>query len=477
MNKSLDPQQAQRFAATAWDQTIVPTLSEYVRIPNKSPLFDPEWERNGHMEKAVQLMAGWCRKQPIAGLKLEIARLPGRTPVLFIEIPGTVKPASAQDCVLLYGHLDKQPEFTGWHEGLDPWKPVIRDGKLYGRGAADDGYAVFSSLTAIATLQAQGIPHARCVVLIEACEESGSPDLPFHVDALADRIGTPSLVICLDAEAGDYERLWLTTSLRGNIVGTLDIQLLTEGVHSGMGSGIAASCFDVLRQLLARLSNENNGDVQLDELYVKIPDERLRQAAEAASVLGDSVKARLPFVDGARSISNEPLDLLLNSTWRPTVVVTGIDGLPAVRNAGNVLLPKISVKLSFRLPPTCDARKAAAAIRNALQTEPPYGARVSFTSGSDTAGWNAPPLQPWLEKSMRAASKTFFGHDGMLMGTGGTIPFMGMLGEKFPQTQFLVTGVLGPQSNAHGPNEFLHIDYAKRLTAAVSQVMADHANR
>ena len=471
MNQTFNTSELERFVDGVWERSIVPELCDYVRIPNKSPLFDPQWEQHGHMERAVQLLANWCRRQPIAGMTLEIARLPGRTPLIFIDVPGT------RDTVLLYGHLDKQPEFTGWQEGLGPWEPVIRGGKLYGRGAADDGYAVFSSLTAIAALQAQRIPHARCVVLIEACEESGSPDLPAHVAALAARIGTPSLVVCLDAEAGDYERLWLTTSLRGNIVGTLDIQLLTEGVHSGAGSGIAASVFDVLRRLLSRLSDENTGELKLAELEVEVPQERRRQIAATARLLGDAVAARMPFASGVQPIAHDPAELLLNSTWKPTLTVTGIDGLPNVRNAGNVLAPQLGVKLSFRLPPTADAAKAAAAIRRTLETDPPYKARVSFTSGADSVGWNAPPLDSWLEKAIQEASRACFGRDAMSMGVGGTIPFMAMLGERFPGTQFLVTGVLGPHSNAHGPNEFLHIDYAKRLTAAVSHVIARHAAR
>jgi len=470
MSKVLDTAELQRFVDSTWDRSVVPELCSYVRIPNKSPLFDPQWEQHGHMERAVQLLASWCRRQPIAGLTLEIARLPGRTPLIFIEVPGTA------DTVLLYGHLDKQPEFTGWQEGLGPWEPVIRDGRLYGRGAADDGYAVFSSLTAIAALEAQHIPHARCVVLIEAGEESGSPDLPAHVEALAPRIGTPSLVVCLDAEAGDYERLWLTTSLRGNIVGTLDIQVLTEGVHSGAGGGIAPSCFDVLRQLLSRVADESTGELKLAELKVEIPEERRRQIAATAKLLGDSVAARMPFVPGVQAISKDAFDLLVNSTWKPTLTVTGIDGLPNVCNAGNVLAPRLTVKLSFRLPPTADAAEAAAAIRRTLEADPPYKARVSFSCGADS-GWNAPPLEPWLERAVQEASHSFFGREGMAMGVGGTIPFMAMLGARFPRTQFLVTGVLGPHSNAHGPNEFLHIDYAKRLTAGVAQVIARHAIR
>lgn len=453
----------------AWQSSILPALCDFVRIPNKSPLFDPDWERHGHMDKAVGLLAQWCRRQPIKGLTVQIARLPGRTPLLFIEVPG-----SPHDTVLMYGHFDKQPEFTGWEEGLSPWEPVIRDGRLYGRGGADDGYAVFASLTAIAALQAQGIAHARCVVLIEGCEESGSFDLPFHVEALAARIGQPSLVVCLDAECADYDRLWMTTSLRGNMVGTLGVQMLTEGVHSGAGSGIAASCVDVLRQLLDRVSNARSGEV-LKELYVRIPEERLTQAAATATVLGDSVRARMPFAPGVEPVPGTTAELILNSTWRPTLVVTGMDGLPPIRNAGNVLVPSIRVKLSFRLPPSADPEFAQAAVRRALTEDPPFNARVEWSLDSANAGWNAPASAPWLLEATQQASRNYFQRDAMSMGTGGTIPFMAMLGTRFPNTQFMVTGVLGPHSNAHGPNEFLHIEYAKRLTGAVAHVLAAHA--
>ena len=456
----------------AWSASILPRLCEYVRIPNKSPHFDPEWERNGHMERAVQLMAAWCREQPIAGMQVEIRRLPGRTPLLFIDIPG-----SADSCVLLYGHLDKQPEFTGWEAGLGPWEPVIRDGKLYGRGGADDGYAVFSSLTAIAALDAQRIPRARCVVMIEACEESGSPDLPAHVESLAARIGTPSLVVCLDAECGNYDQLWCTTSLRGNLIGTLEVQVLTEGVHSGSGSGTVPSCVRVLRQLLERIEDGSTGTVRGDAFSVPISEQRRQQAITTARVLGDGVWNRFPFVAGAGPVSDDPVELILNTTWRSTLTITGIEGLPALRDAGNVLVPQVSAKLSFRLPPTGDPQRAAAETRRILECAPPCGARVKFTPGSAMGGWEAPTMAPWLEESVQSASRDFFGRDCMYMGTGGSIPFMGMLGERFPGTQFVVTGVLGPHANAHGPNEFLHLETARRITGCVAQVLADHARR
>jgi acetylornithine deacetylase/succinyl-diaminopimelate desuccinylase-like protein len=468
----MDLQRLSASIGKTWDDSITECLIAYVRIPNKSPLFDPDWERNGHMEAAVQLMADWCRAQPLPGARVEIRRIAGRTPLLLIDIPGQL-PGS----VLLYGHLDKQPEFTGWMAGLGPWEPVLREGRLYGRGAADDGYAVFSSLTAIAALKEQHQSLPRCLVLIEACEESGSVDLPAHLASLGEVLGEPSLVVCLDAECGNYEQVWCTTSLRGNLIGTLRIRVLTEGVHSGMATGIAPTPFRILEQLLARIENPVTGDLLLDELHVSIPHDRLVAAGAAARVLGSEVAGRLPWAGGTQPLSNDPIELIINNSWRATLAVTGADGLPPVASAGNVLLPELAVKLSLRLPPTCDAERATQAVRAALERDPPYAAQISFEAPTDSAtgGWNAPAFAPWLEESIGRASRAVFGRDVVEIGCGGTIPFMGMLGERFPRTQFFITGVLGPHANAHGPNEFLHIPYAKKLTACVSLVLADHA--
>jgi len=465
-------EQLQRYVATAWDDSVVPTLCEYIRIPNKSIHFDPDWAAHGHMDRAAQLLREWCEAHPLPGMSVEIVSLPGRTPLLFIDVPGKVN-----DCVLLYGHMDKQPEFSGWSEGLAPWTPVIRDGRLYGRGGADDGYAVFGSLLALHALAQQNIPHARCVILIEASEESGSPDLPAYIEALAPRIGEPSLVVCLDAECGNYDRFWITSSLRGNLLGTLRVDVLKEGVHSGMASGIVASSFRIARALLARVEDANTGEILLRELHAHIPQARIDQAKAAAQTLGAEVHGKFPFVEGVQPTSRDPQQLLLESTWRPSLSVTGAAGLPSLENAGNVLRPFTALKLSFRLPPGVDAEKAAQAVKQTLERDPPYGAKVSFEVGSAMSGWDAPALEPWLEKSVQSASRHFFGKDAMYMGVGGTIPFMGMLAERFPRTQFLVTGVLGPHSNAHGPNEFLDIETGKRVTACVAEVIAAHAQR
>ena len=456
--------------AQFWDDAIVPALVDYIRIPAKSPHFDRDWRARGYIDDAAKLAAAWCERNPVPGMKLEIVRLGERTPCLFIDVPGT----AAGGPVLMYGHLDKQPEMTGWREGLGPWIPVIEDGKLYGRGGADDGYAVFCAIAALRQLHEEKRPHRRCLILIECCEESGSFDLPPYLDALAPRIGTPSLVVALDSGCGNYNQLWGTTSLRGLLNGVLTVEVLTEGVHSGDASGVVASSFRIARALIDRIDDARTGAVVKD-FHVDIPAERKRQAERAAQVLGDDVWRKFPFVPGMKAMGADNADRILNRTWRPMLAVTGADGLPAPANAGNVLRPKTQVVLSLRLPPTLDAQRAAEKMKALLESDPPYGARVRYEYGQAARGWNAPALAPWLERALDESSRRHYGQPAMWMGEGGTIPFMAMLGEKFPQAQFFITGVLGPHSNAHGPNDFLHLDYAKRLTACVADVLTAHA--
>jgi len=469
----LDPATLESCVSGVWDDAILPALTEFIRIPNKSPAFDPDWAAHGHMARAVALVEGWLREHALPGASVEVVHLAGRTPLVYADVPGS-GPAEAGDCVLLYGHLDKQPEMSGWRPDLGPWTPVREGERLYGRGGADDGYAAFAALTALRALHEQEVPRSRCVILIEACEESGSYDLPHYIDALAPRIGTPSLVVCLDSGCGNYEQLWCTTSLRGMVMGTLSVEVLTEGVHSGDAGGIVPDTFRIARALLSRLEDEASGRVLPEALTVAIPAERREQAARAARVLERDVFAKFPFHEGAGPVSTDPTELVLNRTWRAALAVTGADGLPPLADAGNVARPRTALKLSLRLPPTCDAERAAHEVRALLETDPPYGARVRFEPEASAAGWNAPALAPWLAESVDRASGRHFGREAVFMGEGGSIPFMGMLGEKFPDAQFLVTGVLGPGSNAHGPNEFLHIPTAKRVTACVADIVAAH---
>jgi acetylornithine deacetylase/succinyl-diaminopimelate desuccinylase-like protein len=465
---AMNADQTRALVDETWSSSIVPTIEQYIRIPNQSPLFDPDWKRNGHMDRAVALARSWVESQNVQGLTLEVHELEGRTPVIFMEIEG-----DASSTVLMYGHLDKQPAMVGWEDGLGPWMPVLRGDKLYGRGGADDGYAIFATIASIKTLQQQGVAHSRIVVLIECCEESGSTDLPAYIDLLSDRIGTPRLVICLDSGCGNYDQLWMTTSLRGSIVGNLTVEVLTEGVHSGDASGIVPSSFRIIRQLLDRIEDSKTGSILPQWLYVEVPETRLKEAKETARVLGDETWNKFPFVSGMQPVTKDPLEALLNRTWRPMLAYTGQAGFPDLVQGGNVLRPKTSIKLSLRIPPSLDATGLERKIKDLLESDPPYGAKVEFEAEKGGAGWVAPEIAPWLEQSVERASQTYFGKGAMTFGEGGSIPFMGMLGARYPSAQFLITGVLGPNSNAHGPNEFLHVGYAKKLTACVAQVLRD----
>ncbi len=458
-----------RFADEIWNDSIVDALTEYIRIPNKSPLFDVDWEQNGYMEDAVRLMSDWYAAHAIGEANLEVIRLPGRTPLLFVDVPGT-----GEGSILFYGHLDKQPEMTGWHEGLGPWKPVIEGDKLYGRGGADDGYALFSTVAAVLALRDQGLGHAGLKIIIEASEESHSVDLPAYIEALAGRIGQPDLVVCLDSGCGNYDQLWLTTSLRGLAGGRLSVEVLTEGVHSGDAGGVVPSSFRICRQLLERLEDAGTGAIRPAEFNCEIPALRIEQAARAADILGPDTFRRFSFAGATRAMGEDTAEAILNRTWRPALEVTGAGALPAIESAGNVLRPATMLKLSLRLPPLVDDRKASACLKSLLESDPPEGATVRFEPDHSAAGWNAPAMEPWLDAAVNAASEACFGREAANLGEGGSIPFMAMLGRQYPDAQFLVTGVLGPKSNAHGPNEFLHLPMARRLTACVAQVVHAH---
>ena len=473
-----------RFADRAWDDEIVPRITEYIQVPAKSPMFDADWAANGHLDRVIRDAAAWVERQKVAGLKLEVVRLEGRTPVIFFEVPATKAGGNqaGANTICLYGHLDKQPEFNGWRSDLGPWTPKYENGLLYGRGGADDGYAVYASLTAIMALDAQGIPRPRCVGIIESCEESGSFDLPAYLDALKPRLGNVSLVVCLDSGAGNYDQLWLTTSLRGMVSGVLKVEILDEGVHSGDSSGLVPSSFRILRHVLDRLEDSATGELLPQSFHCTVPNDRLAQVQTTAQILGEEVWRRFPWAcgaDGAAALptTTDPVQALINRSWKPTLSVTGADGFPELKNAGNVLRPFTAFKLSLRLPPLIDGNEAALKLKTLLEDNAPYNAKVTFqpdgrAGALGTTGWNAPSLAPWLGEALDAASMAHCGAPCGYIGQGGTIPLMSLLQKSFPAAQMMVCGVLGPKSNAHGPNEFLHVPYGKKLTAAVAQVMA-----
>ena len=491
----MDTEKTKTFVNDMWatDNTIVRSLGEYITIPNISPTYDTQWAENGLLDKATRFVADSltatlaacaAKNCDTSDVTVSVVGGPGapimngatrRTPIVLVDIPSNVSPAPS-GTVLLYGHLDKQPGLSEqWSSGLGPYTPVVRDGKLYGRGGADDGYAAFTSLTSVMALRQQKIPHARCVILVESCEESGSHDLEYYISSLREKLGDVSLIVCLDAGCQNYEQLWTSCSLRGLVNGSFRVAVSREGVHSGDASGVIPSPFRIFRHLLSRLENAETGELFPQPLKVDIPESVRAAAAKTADVLGDQVAGQFPFLPGVKPVKNGVVDLILARTWESQVVVKGMDGIPPRAGSGNVLLPELTAALSFRLPPTLDSAKAAAFIKETLEKDPPYGAVVEFRVDDIGNGWAAPETPGWLENAIQGGSNAFFGKNALAVGEGGSIPFMSLLGRVFPGANFLITGVLGPAANAHGPDEFLHLDMTKKVTMCVANVLAAHA--
>jgi acetylornithine deacetylase/succinyl-diaminopimelate desuccinylase-like protein len=440
-----------------WDARILPALSEYTRIPCLSPAFDPDWEARGAIAEAAALLEAWTRDQS-ASLTTQIVQLPGRTPVLLVENGGTGDP------ILIYGHMDKQPPLGEWRSGLSPYEPVREGDLLYGRGTADDGYALFA---AVAALLATDGGNGRVVILIEGSEESGSPDLAPTVAHLGDRIGQPRLVICLDSGSLSYDRIWLTSSLRGVVSASVRVDVLTEGIHSGLAGGVVPSSFRILRRILSQIEDEATGQILLPELCGPgIPADYAAALSEVALEFPD---LEVPAVGGLHLLGTTPADRLIAKAWSPALEVIGADGLPQVADGGNVLRPYTTVKLSIRLPPDVDSEVATDALISAITTD--EGAHITIDVEAAANGWYSPPLAPEVVAALNRASVDRFGRPSASFGEGGTIPFLADLQKSFPGTGIVALGVLGPHSNAHGPNEFLHIPMAKAVTYAVAELL------
>jgi acetylornithine deacetylase/succinyl-diaminopimelate desuccinylase-like protein len=457
-----------------FERDALPTLTEFGAIPSLSPMFDEHWEQTGYLEDAVTLLANWAHSRALGHADVAVHRLEGRTPMLVVTVDST---AGDQGTVVLYGHLDKQPPLGDWSDGLEPFVPVRRGDRLYARGVADDGYAIFSALTAIEAMEQQGIPHARCVVLIEASEESGSMDLDAYLDSLADHLGDVQLLICLDSGALTYDRLWVTTSLRGVVNLEVTVRVLDHGQHSGSVSGVVPSSFRILRELLDRLEDSRTGEVLVPEMQPDIPAAHRQAAHDIAEEFGEVIADELPLTMGVELMGSSAEDRVLRRNWYPTLSVIGMGGIPTTDIAGNVLRPFTSTVLSFRLPPNVDSHRAAEAVIRLLTTDVPSHAEVTISHVNPADGWVSPELAPWLAPALERASLDAFGRSVGFTGEGGSIPFLGELAKRYPGVQFVATGVDGPQSNAHAIDEMLDLPMAVGVTNAVVTVLEAHATK
>lgn len=454
------------FVESYWEKDALPALMEFGKIPNVSPAYDPDWEKNGHMERAATMLLEWVKGRNLVDVA-ELHIIPGKTPLLYFEIEGT-----KEGTVLMYGHFDKQPELTGWREGLGPWTPVREGDYLYGRGLADDGYSTFAAVGAIEAAKNSGAELPRIVILIEGSEESGSDDLPAYLEMLKSKIGSPHTVITLDAEGWDPDHLWLTESLRGLINGHLTVQILDVPLHSGLATGIVPSATRILRMLLSRIENTETGLVTNTIVSPEIPEDVAEKFNRVADVVGDEYIQAYHLPSHLQTAGSDLKDNVKRNLWDAGMEVTGFTGLPHPEKAGNVTNAKVHAKLSFRIPPTVDCKEAAQELKRVFEENPPYGAKVTFDSKEMDNGWISNDLSPKGKIAIWEAAKETYGNEPIQTGIGASIPFIGMMGREFPNADNLVTGILSPSSNAHGPDENLHIPTVKRITEWTARFLA-----
>jgi acetylornithine deacetylase/succinyl-diaminopimelate desuccinylase-like protein len=468
--KSIDFSRLSDYIDKQWDESALPSLCDFIEIPALSPSFDADWEENGYLDAAIETFVSWVKSLPLEKTTISVHRLKNRSPLLLITIEGDVS-----NEVLFYSHLDKQPEASGWSEGKGPWKPVIEDGWLFGRGSVDDGYGGYAGILSVLGLQEQGIAHPTCRFLIETGEESGSPDLELYLDELKPQLGTPDLVIVLDTGGMDYDRLWVTQSLRGIVAGTLSVQVSSVGVHSGHGSGVMPSSFRLARQLLSRLEDEKTGEILPEWLHLEINDEMKKTCSEIVKMKGDEMKD-FPLLEGVKKQVEDPLDIFITMNLKPSLSVIGADGIPPIESAGNVLRTNTDLKISIRTPPGMKASVVAKKVQKLLEENPPNGAHVTAKMTEVADGFLSPQLPESISSALEDACKEFYGNNSMSLFIGGTIPVMAMLQSRYSDSKFIITGAGGPGGNAHGPDEKLHIPTAKKVTKCMSSAVAGMAS-
>lgn len=456
------------FIHKAWSGETLDALKDFIRLPSKSAAFDADWEAHGLLLKAVQQAANWGSQRFPLGT-FDVLSRPGITPALFIDLPATGGHTGRP--VFFYGHFDKQPETEGWSDGLSPWTPVIREGRLYGRGASDDGYSFYATLTAVQALEASQTPHPRIVGFFETDEESGSRDLDAYLSEIAPRCGNPCLLGILDLGVCDYDRLWLTRSLRGVVGFKLTVEVLEHPVHSGIASGIVPSSFAIIRELLDRLENPATGRVKLPEFHTSLSEENAKSIQHCAQILGKQITC-FPYAGNTQPRTDDPAEAIRRNTWEPSLSILGADGLPPTSAASALLRSSTTLALSFRIPPHVDPQNALVAATRVVTENVPSNARITIRDAHAESGFEAPALAAWLEKAVDTASQSNFNNSFEYCFEGATIGTMKEFQRAFPNASFLNTGVLGAIENAHAPDESILLDYVERLTCALADIIA-----
>ncbi|CAI2368334.1 unnamed protein product [Moneuplotes crassus] len=465
----MDTEKSKKFIEDNFQSMFLDPISEFIKVPNLTPSFDPEFQTNGLIEQAIDNVKGYAESMDIPGLKFHVHNEEGRAPMALIEIPGNGKKN-----IMVYGHLDKQPHMEGWTEGTGPTTPTIIGDKLYGRGSTDDGYVSFATLTAVKNILDQGQEIPRIVLVLEAEEESGSKDLVYLLEKCKDIIKTPDVCLCCDSGALDYKTLWLTSSLRGSMGMNVKVSIAKDAFHSGICGGAMPETFRIANNLLDRL--EDPITKRMEKFEVEIEDRFKEEAKNIVGLVGTDLYKDFKLLEGCRPIHHDNLEeMYLNINWRPALAVCGADGLPTLSKAGNVVRASTSLRLKIRLPPSLDAKEMCDEVVKTLSEDVPFGAKIEFDDVSSGSGWVMKDLKEETSKAIHESSEEFYEKKAGLYGIGGSIPFLKTLEGIYPETEILAMGVGGNDCNIHAPDETLDIPYMKKFIPTLSHILAKMA--
>lgn len=466
---SINPEKLKQFVESEFTNNALPSFKTFLTIENCTPAYDPDWDKNGLLKSAASHLKAYALKSSgVQGLNAILSSDEGKTPFLLVTVDSTSGDGKS---ILLYGHFDKQPPNSGWSQGLGPYLPVEKDGYLYGRGSADDGYAFYAMLTIIKALQNFNIPHPKFVIILEGSEESGSIDLPIYIEEYQQFIGQPDLILALDSGIIDYNRIWLTSSLRGVVSCDLTVKTLTKGVHSGKGSGIAPESFMIIRKLLSKLEDYNDQS-RMKDFEVEIPDSEKTKISKAVEVMGDDWCSKIPILPGMKLLGDTPTDRLINWTWKPALTVAGARGIPNVKDAGNVLRPYTTLYLSIRTPPTFDGILNGKKILEDITNQTPFNSTVLIENYEAFNGSLIKEPSDNLKSQIDNLAKNYISGGMAQIPVGISIPFTTIFSQYFPKSQILVTGCAGVDSNAHGPNERLNLSYTKNFICSFVHIFS-----
>ena len=471
----MEPKILHETISKIFNTTTLPNLMNFIRIPNTSPEFDPDWDKNNLLLKASKLIITFIKTLQLKNTEITLLKDENHTPFILTETKSSKE--KEKNTILFYAHIDKQPNCEGWDKGKSATNPIIENGRLYGRGSIDDGYAIYSILTAIKYCQDNNLFTNRIICIFECSEESSSDDLNYYFDKLIPFFGNDiSLFCCVDLTCLDYKKMWIVNCIRGVMDFDVKIYTLNNDIYSNFTKGVFPDNFMIFRKLCDLLRNEK-GEFLIPELIIsedKIPKDRKKELEEASKEIGIDFIKVLPLYNNTKPMKDDIYKLLLNNIWKVSMIIKGIDGIPDKKYEGNILSKGLKARIQMRIPPLLNGKKAFEAIKKKFIENTPFNSKVEVEMIGIDDGWNDKNFSERSKNVFNYVSKIGFGNDVGFKFDGGSVPFIQYFENKYPKSQIANLGIRGYECNEHGPNESIDLDACKKFIAALVILMSEY---